>query len=79
MRAIRYAQTEENAAEHVVLMTQFNEILRDWRGRGITAFDETARERVCQWLLTHILESDRKFAKVYFDLCGLTDPSPGPG
>jgi 2,4-dienoyl-CoA reductase-like NADH-dependent reductase (Old Yellow Enzyme family) len=34
--------------------------------------------RVCQWLLTHLLESDRRFAQVYFELCGSTSPSAGP-
>jgi hemerythrin len=79
MRAIHYAQSEQHAAEHAVLVSQFKAMLRDWRGRAITVFDDAARERVCQWLLTHILESDRRFAKVYFDLCGLTRPGPGPG
>jgi hemerythrin len=36
MRAIRYAQTEQHATEHVVLMTQFDAMLSDWRGRAIT-------------------------------------------
>ncbi len=78
MRAIGYARAEQHAAEHVVLMSQFSEMLRNWRALGITVFDEAAQERVCQWLLTHILESDRAFAKDYFALCGWPESDADP-
>lgn len=74
MRAIDYPQAAEHEAEHVALMTEFGSMLREWRAHGITVLDETAQERVRHWLISHVLQSDREFAKVYFELCGLEEP-----
>jgi hemerythrin len=74
MRAIHYPRVAEHAAEHLALMTDFSEILRDWRSRGLQVFDDTAQEWVRHWLVAHVLGSDRDFAAAYFELCGLAGP-----
>ncbi|HYN76181.1 MAG TPA: hemerythrin domain-containing protein [Lamprocystis sp. (in: g-proteobacteria)] len=79
MRAIHYPQLAAHAAKHAVLLTQFSEMLSDWRASGNELFDESAQEFVRHWLLTHVLESDRSFANAYFDLCGLEEPGVDQG
>ena len=79
MRAIHYPEVAAHTARHAALLSQFNEMLNNWRASGIEVFDESAQECVRHWLMTHVLESDRKFAKAYFELCGLADPAVGQG
>lgn len=78
MRAIGYERLGEHVREHAVLMAELKDMLRDWRERDIRVFDDSTHEAMRQWLLTHILETDRSFADAYFRICGI-DPESNAG
>jgi hemerythrin len=71
MRAIDYDRWSEHAELHVILMTRFDAMVRDCRARGTQVFDEVGQAWVHDWLLGHIIGSDREFAYAYFNLVGL--------
>lgn len=70
MRAFDYEGLAGHQSEHAQLMAEFTALLREWRHEGLHVFDETSQGIVRDWLLAHILGADRKFADVYFRLCG---------
>ena len=73
MRAIGYAGADAHAVEHVGLLARFDALVWEWRSQQVRVFDEAAQEAVRHWLISHILASDREFARFYFALCGLDE------
>lgn len=71
MRAIDYDRWSEHAELHVILMAKFDAMVRDYRVQGAQVFDEVGQAWVRDWLLGHIIGSDREFALAYFNLVGL--------
>ena len=71
MRAIDYDRWSEHAELHVILMAKFDAMVRDCRVRGTQVFDEIGQAWVHDWLVGHIVGSDREFARAYFNLVGL--------
>lgn len=74
MSAIGYDGIASHQAETALLMAEYTELLRAWRSEGASVLDERKARIVREWVLTHILGTDRDFVAVYMRLQGQGRP-----
>jgi len=70
LRTIDYPGLPDHHSEHVLLMAELKEIVRELRERGSDRLTPQDLETLKQWVVAHILGMDRKFADHYFQICG---------
>jgi hemerythrin len=62
MRALDYPQLEAHASEHALLLAEYTQLLRATRDCGAGRLDASTLDALKNWLLGHILDTDRRFA-----------------
>ena len=70
IRTIDYPGLADHRSEHALLMAELTDMVRELRERGVVRLGPQDLDALKQWVVTHILGTDRKFADHYFRICG---------
>ncbi len=65
MREVAYPRFEDHRYEHLTLLAEFAELLRDVKGTGLQCLDQRTMESLKGWLIGHIAGEDRRFGDYY--------------
>jgi hemerythrin len=69
LRTIDYPGLADHHSEHLMLMAELTDLVRELRQRKVTHLGPQDLEALKQWVVAHILGADRKFADHYFQIC----------
>jgi len=69
IRTIDYPGLVDHCSEHLMLMAEFTDFVRDLRVRRVVHLDHQDLQALKQWVAAHVLGADRKFADHYFQIC----------
>lgn len=67
MLAMGYPDFESHRYEHVTLLAEYAELMRDLRERGLTCLDQTTLDALKGWLISHIAGADSRFGEFYHE------------
>ena len=70
IRTIEYPGLPDHRSEHALLLAELTEMIRELRERGVVRLGPQDLDALKQWVVAHILGTDRKFADHYFRICG---------
>lgn len=70
IRTIDYPGLADHRSEHVLLMAELTDLVRELREQGVTHLAQQDLLTFKQWVVAHILGADRRFADHYFQICG---------
>ena len=70
IRTIDYPGLPNHRSEHILLMAELTDLVRELRARGVTRLSLQELVTFKQWVVAHILGADRRFADHYFKICG---------
>lgn len=68
MRSLDYPGLAAHRSEHVLLLAEYVEMVRELRQQGVARLEEETISALRSWLVAHILDADRDLAKFYFKL-----------
>lgn len=74
MASLGYEGVEAHRAENAQMMEEYTRLLHAWRKEKLQVFDESAQTVVREWLLAHILGTNRDFACHFFQVSGQEEP-----
>lgn len=69
MSLSHYPGFGEHRREHLTLLAEFAALLRDIRQRGLDELDQPTLVALKQWLIGHMVTTDRSFARHYRQWC----------
>ena len=69
IRTIDYPGLSDHYSEHLLLMAELTNMVRELQERGAAHLGSEDLETLKQWVVAHILGADRKFADYYFRIC----------
>jgi len=69
IRTIDYPLLSEHRSEHLLLMAEYTDLVRQLRESGVEQLGPQELEMLKQLVVAHILGADRKFADYYFSIC----------
>ena len=70
MRASGYPDYESHSYEHVTLLAEYAELMREIRQQGTQCLDLATLESLKEWLIGHIVGADQKFGRFYHEAAG---------
>lgn len=69
VRTIEYPGLPDHCREHALLMAEFASLVRELRERGARHLEDRDLEHLKQWVMAHVLGTDRRFSEYYFKIC----------
>jgi len=70
VRTIDYPGLPDHRSDHTILMAEFTAMVRELRERGVERLGAQDLDTLKDWVIAHILGTDRRFADHYFEICG---------
>jgi hemerythrin len=71
MRDISYPYLTSHKGEHDLLMAEYAELMRKIQATGTEYLDPHTLKMLKDWLIGHVLESDRQLAAFYHEVCAV--------
>lgn len=79
MRGVVYPDYEIHCYEHLTLLAEYAELMRDVRDQGLVCLDLDTLDSLKGWLIGHIAGADRRFGDYYRDTrSGVLHRKPDP-
>jgi hemerythrin len=75
MRLIDYPEIGAHRSEHVLLLAEYVEMVRDLKKQATTHLDPETVSALRQWLVGHMLSADKEYADFYFAMLAGDDES----
>ncbi len=69
-RTIDYPGLPDHRTEHALLMAELAALVRELRSRGAVRLAAQDLKNLKQWVVAHVLGTDRHLADHYFRICG---------
>jgi hemerythrin len=76
MRTINYPDLGAHRSEHVLLLAEYTEMVRDLKKLSITHLDPETVGALRRWLVGHMVAADKEYADYYFSILGKQDNRP---
>jgi len=74
-----YPGYEQHRYEHITLLAEYAEFMREVHGEGPECIDETTLDALKGWLISHIAGADRRFGDYYRStVTGVEQPRSDP-
>jgi len=65
MREAGYPRYEDHRYEHMTLLAEFSELLREVKSTGLQCLDQRTLASLKSWLISHIAGADRRFGEYH--------------
>lgn len=65
MRDLGYPGLEDHCYEHLTLLAEYSELMRDVHAQGLGCLDDSTLRGIKGWIIGHIATADRRFGEFY--------------